>query len=65
MGIEHIDDLREISERTVQPVDFVDDDDLNLAGLDAFQKPLERRRSIVPPERPPSSYISGSASQPA
>ena len=43
MGVENVDDLGEISERTRQPVDLVDNDDLNLAGLDVLQKPLQRR----------------------
>ncbi len=43
MGVEHIDDLGEIGERAGQPVDLVDDDDLNLAGLDVVEQPLEGR----------------------
>jgi hypothetical protein len=34
MGIQHIDDLREIGERPGKAVDFVNDNDLNLASLD-------------------------------
>jgi hypothetical protein len=63
--IEDIDDLGEIGERTGQPVDLVNDNDLNLASLDIGKEPLEPGRSIVPPDRPPSSYMSGSAIQPA
>jgi hypothetical protein len=41
--IEHIDDLGEIGERTGQPVDLVDDNDLHLAGLDIGKQPLQSR----------------------
>jgi len=43
MGVEDVDDLGKICERPRQSVDFIDNDDLNLAGLDVFQKPLEGR----------------------
>ena len=43
VGVEDVDDLGEIGERPGQPVDLVDNDDLNLAGLDVLQKPLEGR----------------------
>ena len=43
MRIEDVDDLGEIGKRPGQPVDLVDNDDLNLAGLDVLQKPLEGR----------------------
>src|ERR1700730_2724354 len=43
MGVEDVDDLGKICERPRQPIDLVDNDDLNLAGLDVLQKPLERR----------------------
>ena len=43
MGVEHVDDLGEIGERPGQAVDLVDDDDLNLAGLDVGQQPLQGR----------------------
>jgi hypothetical protein len=33
----------EIGERPRQPVDLIDNDNLNLAGLDVLQKPLESR----------------------
>ncbi len=43
IGVEDVDDLGEIRERPRQPIDLVDNDGLNLAGLDVLQKPLERR----------------------
>jgi hypothetical protein len=43
MGVEDVDDLGKICERPRQSVDLVDNDGLNLAGLDVLQKPLERR----------------------
>jgi hypothetical protein len=39
--IEDVDNLGEIGERPCQPIDFVDNDDLNLAGLDVLQKPVD------------------------
>ena len=65
MGIEDVDDLGEIGKRPGQPVDLVDNDDLNFPGLDVLQTRLRAGRSIVPPDRPPSSYMSLSAIQPA
>ena len=41
--IEDVDDLGEIGKRPGQAVDLVDNDDLNLPGLNVLQKPLERR----------------------
>ena len=41
--VQHIDDLREISERPSQPVDLVDDDNLHFAGRDVAEQPLQRR----------------------
>ena len=43
MGVEDVDDFGEICQRPGQPVDLVDNDDLNPAGLDVLQKPLEGR----------------------
>ena len=43
MGIQHIDDLREIGERPGQAVDLVNDNDLNLASLDIGEEPLQGR----------------------
>ena len=39
--IEHLDDLGEVGEAAGQPVDLVDDDDVDLAGLDIGEQPLE------------------------
>ena len=43
MRVKNVDDLGEICKRTRQPIDLVDNDDLDLAGRDVFQKSLERR----------------------
>ena len=43
------------SQRPGQPVDLVNNDDVNLAGLDIVEKRLRAGRSMVPPEKPPSS----------
>ena len=43
MPLEHIDELREISQRAREPVDLVDDDDIDQPGLDVAQQTLERR----------------------
>jgi hypothetical protein len=40
-GIEHVNDLGEVGERAGEPVDLVDDDDVDLAGGDVGQQPLE------------------------
>jgi hypothetical protein len=41
--IENVDNLGEIGKRPCQPIDLVDNDDLNVPGLDVLQKPLEGR----------------------
>ncbi len=41
MGVEDVDDLGEVGQRPREPVDLVDDDDLNLAGLDVGEQPLQ------------------------
>ena len=38
MFVEEFDELGEIGERPCQPVDLVDDDDIDLAGSDLVQK---------------------------
>jgi hypothetical protein len=40
VGVEHVDDLGEIGERPGQPIDLVDDNDLDLAGFDIGEEPL-------------------------
>ena len=65
MRVEHVDDLGEVGERAGEAVDLVDDDDLNLAGLDVRQQPLQGRALHRAAGKPPSSYMSGSAIQPA
>ena len=41
MGVEDVDDLGKVGKRACQPVDFVDDDDFDLAGLDVGKQPLK------------------------
>ena len=43
MGIEELDQLGEVGQRPRQPVYLVDDDDVDLAGADVVQQPLEVR----------------------
>jgi hypothetical protein len=43
MGVEQLDQLNEIRQRAGQPVDFVDNDDIDLAVPDVGQKPLQGR----------------------
>ena len=42
MLVEQLDQLGEVGERTGQTVDLVDDDDVDLAGADVFEQPLQR-----------------------
>jgi hypothetical protein len=41
--VEELDELCEISQRTGQPVDLVDDDHIDLAGFDILEEPLQGR----------------------
>jgi hypothetical protein len=43
MGVEDVNDLGEIGERAGEAIDLVDDNDLNLAGPDVRQQPLQGR----------------------
>ena len=43
LRVEHLDDLGEVGERAGQPVDLVDDHDVDLAGRDVGEQPLQRR----------------------
>ena len=43
MGIEQFDQLCKVGKRSGQPVDLIDDDDIDLAGADILQKPLQVR----------------------
>ncbi len=43
MGVEQLDQLGKIRQRAGQPVDLVDDDDIDLAVPDVRQKPLQGR----------------------
>ena len=55
MRIEQFDQLGEVGKRARQAIDFVDDDDINLARSDIGEKLLQRRAFRNPPERPLSS----------
>ena len=50
--IEHIDDLGEVGERSRQPVDLVDDDQIDFALLDVDQKGLQCRAFQRAPRKP-------------
>jgi hypothetical protein len=43
MRVEQFDQFGEVGKRSRQPVDFVDDDNVDLARPDIFQQLLERR----------------------
>ena len=43
VAIEQFDELGEVGERTGQPVDLVNHDDIDLAGFDVGQEPLQGR----------------------
>ena len=56
MGVEHLDQLGEVGERAGQPIDLVDDDDVDPSGLRHRRAvSASAGRSIEPPEKPPSS----------
>ena len=43
MGIEQLDQLCEVGQRSGEAIDLVDDDDVDLAGSDIVQKLLQVR----------------------
>jgi hypothetical protein len=43
VALEHVDQLGEVGERAAQAIDLVDHDDIDQAGLDVAQQPLQRR----------------------
>ena len=43
LPVEHLDQLGEIHQRAAEAVDLVDDDDVDAAGLDVGEQPLQRR----------------------
>ena len=43
MGIEQFDQFCEVGQRSGEAIDLVDDDDVDLAGSDIVQKPLQVR----------------------
>ena len=55
MLVEELDQLGEVGERAGQPVDLVDDDDVNPSSANVVQQPRQAGLSIDPPEKPPSS----------
>ena len=65
-SVEGFHDLGEVEQRTRQSVDLIDHHDVNL-GLREYRPRSRCRagRSIVPPEKPPSSYKVGKTVQPS
>ena len=63
--VEQLDQLGEVRQRAGQPVDLVDDDDVDLPGPDVLQQRCRAGRSVLPPEKPPSSYLDRTRVQPA
>ena len=57
--------LAKSAKRAGQSVDLIDDDDIDLAGLDIRSSRCRAGRSVLPPEKPPSSYLARSRVQPA
>ena len=55
MLVEDLDQLGEVGERSGQPVDLVDEDDVDPSRLTASSSFLRAGLSIDPPEKPPSS----------
>jgi hypothetical protein len=55
MRVEQFDQLGEVGKRPRQPVDLVDDNHVDLTGLNILQQLLERRALHRTPEKPPSS----------
>ena len=47
MSVELLHDLREVEQRAAEPVHFVHNDAVELAGLDVRQQPLQRRAIYV------------------
>ena len=50
LPIQHLVELGEVGEGSGQPVDLVDDDDVDLAGINILQQLLRPGRSMLPPE---------------
>src|SRR6202158_1329288 len=64
MGIEQLDQLGEVCQRPRQAVDLVDDNDVDLAGTDIVQQPLQVR-SVSGPAGIPPIVIAGTDQGPA
>ena len=43
VALEQFDEIEEVEHRTRQPIDFVDDDDVDFPGVDVGQEPLQGR----------------------
>src|ERR1700730_5087037 len=54
--VEDLDQPRKIGERLRQPVDLVDDDDVDRPARISASRRCSAGRSILPPENPPSAY---------
>jgi hypothetical protein len=66
VAVEDLDHAGEVGEGPRQPVDLVDDDDVDAVAGHVIQKVLGRAgRSMVPPDTPPSSYRVAMAVQPS
>ena len=63
LGVEKLDQPGKIGERAGQPVDLVDDDDVDPAGPDIGKQALQRRPVHIA-AREPAIVIAGSGQQP-
>jgi hypothetical protein len=63
--VEEFDELGEVGKRSCQPVDLIDDDDIDLAGPDLVQKRVQGSAVQRGSRRPPSSNLSGTRVQPS
>jgi hypothetical protein len=64
VGIEQLHQLGEVRQRSRQAVDLVDDNDVDLAGADIVQEPLQVR-ALDRPTGIPAVVISGPDQRPA
>ncbi len=64
MLVEQLDELGEVGQRPGQPVDFVDNDHVDLAGPHVRKEPPQRR-SLSIAAREPAIIVSGTQQAPA
>jgi hypothetical protein len=55
--VEELDQLGKVRQRACQAVDLVDHDDINLAGPHIIKERCRAGRSVLPPEKPPSTIL--------